>query len=230
MPIADIPVKTEAPAPPTDQGRKLFGSRSKRRFPYLLWTVVAGIVLLASLLRWGGNLLISDDPLGGRADGAVVLEGSILGEQARLSGAIALLKQGKVNRVLLGLPAESYWGERIAPIARAYIERTYGNGVAAQVDFCEVNDVDSTEEEAEVLFGCIDARHWDSVAIVTSYYHTRRAKIIWRRLLQKQHSGLILRMHGVADPEFNARGWWRDRRSAKTWFFESTKLLWTLIG
>ena len=229
MPIADIPAQTEALARPTDQGRRMFGSRSKRIFSYLLWTVVAGILLLATFLRWGGNLLISDDPLTGSVDGAVVLEGSILGEKARLGGAVALLQQGKVNRVLLGVPAESYWGQPIAPTARAYIERTFGAGVSSHVEFCEVNGVDSTEEEAEVLTGCIDAQHWQSVAIVTSYYHTRRAKILWRRVLQKQHSALILRMHGVADPEFHARGWWRDRRSAKTWFFESTKLLWTFI-
>jgi uncharacterized SAM-binding protein YcdF (DUF218 family) len=229
MPIADIPPKAEALPRSTDQDRRIFGSPSKRVFPYLFWTVVAGVLLLVSFLQWGGNLLISNDPLTVGVDGAVVLEGSILGEKARLAGAVALLQQGKVNRVLVGVPGESYWGERIAPIARAYIEKTYGTGVAAHIEFCEVNNVNSTEEEAEVLTRCIDARHWESVAIVTSYYHTRRAKIIWRRVLQKQHSALIFRIHGVADPEFHARGWWRDRLSAKTWFFESTKLLWTFI-
>lgn len=226
MPIADIPANTEALA---WHGSRMFGSRSTRFFKRLLWTAVAGTVLLASFLRWGGNLLISDDPLTGPVDGAVVLEGSLLGEKARLTGALALLRQSKVNRILLGIPGESYWGEPVAPIARSYIERTYGTEVAAHVEFCEVNGVDSTEEEAEVLRRCIEARHWQSVAVVTSYYHTRRAGIIWRRMLRRQHSGLSVRMHGVADPEFHTRGWWHDRRSAKTWFFEFTKLLWTFL-
>lgn len=229
MPTVDIPAESEALDSPTDQRRRMSASRSKCTFSYVLWIVVTGILLLASLLRWGGDLLISDDSLSGRLDGAVVLEGSILGENARIAGAVALLQQGKVKRVLLGVPGESYWGERIEPIARAYIARTYGAGVAAEVDFCEVNGVDSTEEEAQALTRCIDAQRWKSAVIVTSYYHTCRAKIIWRRVLQKQHLALILRMHGVSDPEFRVRGWWRDRRSAKTWFYESTKLLWTFL-
>jgi len=90
--------------------------------------------------------------------------------------------------------------------------------------------VDSTEEEARVLLECINERNWHTVAVVTSDYHTRRAGMIWRKVLKRQQSSVDLRLHAVPDPEFHASGWWRERRSAKTWLFELTKLLWTLGG
>jgi len=153
-----------------------------------------------------------------------------MGEKARFSGAARLLQQGVTNSILVSVPKESYWGQPIAPIAYAYIEKTYGKDTARHIDFCETDDVDSTEQEAAVLITCIDRHGWHSVAIVTSDYHTRRAGIIWRRMIREEHSSLLLQVHAVADPEFHASGWWCDRRSAKTWMLECTKLVWTLAG
>lgn len=195
---------------------------------HLVWVLLGSAVLIATFLRWGGFFLISDDPLPRHVDTAVVLQGSILGEKARFSGAAGLLQQGITNRILVSIPRESYWGQSIAPIAYAYIEKTYSRDVAQHIDFCESDDVDSTEEEARVLITCINQHGWNSVVIVTSDYHTRRAGMIWRRMTRRQHSSLMVQLHAVVDPEFHAEGWWRDRRSAKTWILECTKLLWAL--
>ncbi len=205
-------------------------SHRKRLIPYLLWIAVAGIILVLILLRWGGYLLISDDPLPPHVDSAVVLQGSIPGERARLAGAMRLLQQGATNRILVSVPRESYWGQAMPPIAYAYIEKIYGHETASHIDFCETDDVDSTEEEAQVLVKCINDHGWRSIAVVTSDYHTRRTGIIWRRMLGSQHSSLHVLIHAVPDPEFHAARWWRERRSAKTWILEGTKLVWTLLG
>jgi uncharacterized SAM-binding protein YcdF (DUF218 family) len=198
---------------------------------YALWSALALAVLLVVLLRWGGYLLISDDPLPLQVDGAVVLQGSILGEKARVAGAVRLLQQGRAARILFSVPKESYWGRAVAPIAYTYVEGNYGREVASHIDFCETgDDVDSTEQEAKVLSICIGERGWHSIAVVTSDYHSRRAGIIWKRMLRQQHSGTHLWIHAVPDPEFRESGWWRERRSAKTWLLETTKLLWTLAG
>jgi len=202
----------------------------RRLFRGLLWAGVAVCVIVASLLRWGGYLLISDDPLPDHVDTAVVLQGSILGENARMAGAVRVLEQGKTNRILVSIPRESYWGEQIAPIALAYIGKHYGQDIASHIDFCETDDVDSTEEEAEALAKCISHHEWRSITVVTSDYHTRRTGIIWRRMLRKQHAVFSIAIHAVPDPEFHASRWWLERRSAKTWLLESTKLIWTLVG
>lgn len=161
----------------------------------------------------------------------MVLQGSILGERARLAGAVQLLNSGTANRLAVSIPRESYWGQAVAPLASAYISRTYDSSVANRTDFCETGfEVDSTEQEAKRLIRCAEEHSWGSIIVVTSDYHTRRAGVIWKRTLRAQNSRIHFYIHGVADPEFHAIGWWHDRLSAKTWLLESTKLLWTMLG
>ncbi len=203
--------------------------RPTSKLRYALWAVFVAVALVGSLLRWGANLLISDDPLPPHVDSAVVLQGSVQGQRARVAGAVRVLRQGKTSRILVSVPKESYWGQPVAPIAYADIKQTYGEETAAHIDFCEIEDLDSTEEEAAALAKCIDERALNSIAVVTSDYHTRRAGIIWGRMLRRRHSSIHLWIHAVPDPEFHASRWWRERRSAKTWIFEFTKLLSTLL-
>jgi uncharacterized SAM-binding protein YcdF (DUF218 family) len=204
-------------------------ARKRKAIAYALWISTVGVVVLLGFLQWGGYLLISDDPLPRQVDGAVVLQGSVAGERARVAGAVQLLAQGTTDQILLSVPKESYWGQAVAPIALADVQKRYGSEVARHIQFCEMDGVDSTKEEAAALVGCIYERRWTSVAVVTSDYHTRRAKIIWHRVLDK-HSFFRMFMHAVPDPEFCARGWWHKRLWAKTWFFESVKLASTLVG
>src|ERR1700680_3721103 len=141
-----------------------------------LWLLTAAAVIVLCLLRWGDDLLLASDPPPAHADAAIVLQGSIVAEKARIAGAINLLQRGVAGRILLSVPKESYWGQSIPPVARAYLERTYGADLAARVDFCETNaEVNSTAQEAQALSPCIRERKWQLIVIVTSNYHTRRA-------------------------------------------------------
>jgi len=189
-----------------------------------------GLVLVALVwMLWGADLLMAAGQMPSRVDAAVVLQGSIVAEKTRIAGAMALLKQGMAERVLLSLPKESYWGESIPPVARVYLERTYGAEYAARVDFCETSAVvNSTEEEAEVALRCIREHHWQAIAIVTSDYHTRRAGILWRRTVRRQDPAIRISVEGIADPEFQLP-WWRHRQSAKICLGESLKLIWTML-
>jgi len=195
-----------------------------------LWLVLLFPLAIVAVLRWGALLLISSDPLPVEVDAAIVLQGSIAGQIARIRGAMALLKQGRAERMALSVPKESYWGEAVAPTARHYLEKNYGRDLASRVDFCETGPgVDSTEQEAAALSSCIHEHGWKTIAIVTSNYHSRRAGIIWRKTLPKQEPAVRLWIEGVPDPEFQPRGWWRERLSAKIWYMESTKLVWTCL-
>ena len=195
-----------------------------------LWTLLGVTVVAGGTLLGGSRLLIASEPLPAKVDAVVVLQGSVLGEEARVAGAIRLLQQGKTDRILLSIPKETYWGQRVAPIAYDFLTRTYGAEATKHITFCESFDVDSTEQEAKALTDCIRERDWRSIVVVTSDYHTRRAGIIWRRAAKEQHLRVELCMHGVPDPEFQGPSWWRDRRSAKTWLMEFTKLVWMLFG
>jgi len=193
------------------------------------WLIFAALLICVCFLAWGGRLLTVSEPVPHHVDAAIVLQGSVAAEKARIAGAIYLLHQNIADRILLSVPKESYWGQSILPVARAYLERTYGYDLAARFDFCETDGgVDSTAEEARALLPCISGHRYGSIGIVTSNYHTRRAGIIWRKI-NKSSSRIDVWIDGVADPEFQ-QPWWRNRQSAKIFFMETTKLLWTLLG
>jgi uncharacterized SAM-binding protein YcdF (DUF218 family) len=193
------------------------------------WLFPAAIIVVLCFMRWGDDLLIADQPPPRHVDAAIVLQGSIAAEKARIAGAITLLQQGVADRALLSVPKESYWGQSIPPVARAFLERTYGSDLAARVDFCETGaEVNSTLQEARAMSPCIREHHWQSIVIVTSNYHTRRARMIWRKITGPNpdvHMGI----EGVPDPEFQLP-WWRHRQSAKIWLMESLKLVWAAFG
>jgi DUF218 domain len=202
-------------------------SKLLRRIGY---GAAALVVLLACLLKGGGRLLVAPDALPSHADTAAVLQGSLAGEKARLAGAIELVQRGTADWLLLSIPKKGFWDQEIPPVALDYLKTKYGNEVAARVVFCETGPkVDSTEREAEVLVACMRQRGWHNVTVVTSDYHTRRAGIIWKRVIRKQDPQIRLWMHAVSDPEFNASRWWAERTSAKTWLLESMKLITTVL-
>lgn len=205
-------------------GTRELGARRLSR--WALWLLIALLAILLPLLRWGGYLLVASNSLPAHAQGAVVLQGSILGEMARVAGAALLLREGTVDQVLLSVPQESYWGQSVPDAARGYLDKHYGSEIADRFVFCETGpDVDSTQQEAEALIACIRQRGWRSIVVVTSNYHTRRAGWIWRKALRSVQPPVSLGIDGVPDPEFQPQGWWRNRLYAKTWFYEFTKLL-----
>jgi len=191
------------------------------------WPAAVLLVLGFCFLHWAGFLLVKSDPLPAKADVAVALQGSISAQSGRLDGAMQLLRQNIVARALVSVPKQSYWGESLPPVARKYLETRYGSDLATRVDFCETGtEIDSTEQEAAALQDCIHQHTWKSIVVVTSDYHTRRAGLIWGKSV---NGGERVWIHGVADPDFQARGWWRTRRYAKTWFFEFLKLSWQYL-
>jgi uncharacterized SAM-binding protein YcdF (DUF218 family) len=178
---------------------------------------------------WGGDLLVASDAQPRHVDAAIVLQGSIAAEKARVAGAMDLLRRDAVDRVLLSVPKESYWGQSVPPMARSFLERNYGSDLAARVDFCETRgDVNSTVQEAQALVPCIREHRWQSIVIVTSDYHTRRAGMLWRRTA-RQDPNLHVWVEGVTDPEFQ-QPWWRHRQSAKVWVMETSKLVSAMLG
>jgi uncharacterized SAM-binding protein YcdF (DUF218 family) len=194
----------------------------------------AGLVLLsmavavAAVLVWGGDLLVAPDPLPAHADAIVVLTGSLHGEQSRREEAWRELGEGRADRLLLSTPRVSYLGEWVPDLMRRYVERVHGAAQARRVVLCAHN-ASSTLEEAEALRPCLQEQGWRSVIVITSNYHTRRARHSWRQALRKADPPIDVFVHGVSDGDFEPRGWWRTRRYAKTFAGETTKLVWTYL-
>src|SRR5436309_13993947 len=183
---------------------------------WIFGSVLAGGIGFLCLLRWGGYLLIATDPLPNHVDAAVILQGSISSQIVRIAGAVSLLQGGRVGRVLLSVPRQSYWGESIPPVARRYLHTKYGENVADRVYFCEVGpEVNSTEHEAKAVSACIKQHRWRAIVLVNSNYHTRRAGFLWREALKAENPQVSVWVYGVPDPTFEPAGWWRERLYAK---------------
>jgi DUF218 domain len=189
--------------------------------------VLLGLAVLL-VLSYGSDLLVKTGPLPAHAQVAVVLNGSITGYVARRAEAIHLLESGVVEHVMMSLPPGSYWGEDIPKIAQQYFAAHYGPSVAQKVVYC-VNSANSTIQEAAALKQCLQKEDWRQVIVVTSIYHTRRARMIWRNALASANAPFKLWVHGVVDGDFHPQDWWRRRGYAKTWFFETYKLCWESI-
>lgn len=192
--------------------------------------IVAAILAVAgvSLAAFGGRMLVSVDPLPPRADAAVVLGGSYQADMARLGEGKRLLAEGRVDHLLISVGAVNWYGVWLPDLVRDFVVQEYDEQTASRVSVCAFLS-DSTREEAAGLERCIDRRGWQSVIVVTSDYHTRRAGSIWRRTLAERSPEVALAVHGVPDGDFAVHGWWRDRRHAKTWLLETTKLCWWML-
>jgi len=184
------------------------------------------LALVPLTLRHGGDLIIAHDPLPVHAQVAVMLDGAPQGVVARRNVALSLLQQGRVDHVMLSVGRVWLWGVWFPDLVRTYIEHTYGRDLAQRVTLCEMN-TDSTVEEAAALRGCLLEHGWTSVIVVTSQYHTRRARRIWRKHVG---SPFTISVFGVGDADYEPRDWWRNRHEAKTWLLEVTKSVWNLLA
>ena len=74
------------------------------------------------------------------------------------------------------------------------------------------HDADNTREEAKALALVAKQKKWRSVIIVTSNYHTRRARYIFSHVFPKEIS---IRIAGASDGDFDPERWWEKRISVK---------------
>jgi uncharacterized SAM-binding protein YcdF (DUF218 family) len=74
------------------------------------------------------------------------------------------------------------------------------------------HDADSTREEAIALAQVAKQKKWRSVIVVTSNFHTRRARYILSHVFPKDTK---IRITGARDGNFDPERWWEKRISIK---------------
>src|SRR6266478_7945760 len=74
------------------------------------------------------------------------------------------------------------------------------------------HDADNTREEAITLAQVAKQKKWRSVIVVTSNYHTRRARYIFSHVFPKD---IRIRVSGASDGDFDPERWWEKRISVK---------------
>ena len=190
--------------------------------------VLVGAGLTAAILGVG-RLLVVSDPLPARADAIVVMAGSIAD---RVLEAADLYRSGVAPRVVVtrerlprGEMALRARGVRLPESDEQTLAALHALGVPPSATIVLPRRARSTDSEARTIahWACARAR---SLVVVTSRYHSRRARMILRQALAPEMQ-LALRASRY-DP-FDAARWWNDRRDAKAVLSELEKLthFWT---
>lgn len=142
-----------------------------------------------------------------KADALIVLSGDNFYAD-RATRAAELFREGKAPLVVAS-------GKRLRPNAGTaeltehdLVER----GVPKDKILRFAHDADSTQEEAEALAKLAETKKWRRVIVVTSNYHTRRARYIFRRVFPQ---GIEIRVASARDGDFDPERWWEKRISTK---------------
>ena len=202
----------------------MYDVRLPRWAKWLLGAVLSLVVLPFAVsmgLNALGAALIRDDPLH-PADAILVLGGESR-EGDRVQHAVKLFKRGLAPLLVLsGTPMGFRTHE--AEVMRQHAEFL---GVPPARILSVKHDSDSTREEAGVVVPILKRRGLKEVILVTSNYHTARAKRIFERA-----AGLY-GPHFLASPVndglFEPDGWWKRRRFAKTFVYEAIKTVWSAV-
>ena len=192
----------------------VFGAlRRNRKFRIALFV----LVIVWPLTAWAGAAaLITESPLA-HADAIVVLGGSA-NYQERMREASSLLLQGCSERIVLtndNLRGSWSTEQQRNPFfyERSRDELTQAGVPREQIDVL-MTPVSSTQEEAVLVRQYALDRKMGSILIVTSPYHTRRARWIFSRVFRNSpiQIGVVSAKSGTESPSpltwwFTARGW-----------------------
>jgi uncharacterized SAM-binding protein YcdF (DUF218 family) len=158
------------------------------------------------ILRFAAESWIIEDPLD-KADAIIVLGGDNFYADRATRGA-QLFREGKAAVMVAS-------GRRLRPnagIAELMEHDLAERGVPRDKIVRFAQDADSTLEEAQALAKLAKERKWHSVIVVTSNFHTRRARYIFRRVFSQ---GMEVRVASARDGDFDPEHWWEKRKSIK---------------
>jgi uncharacterized SAM-binding protein YcdF (DUF218 family) len=193
----------------------------------LLFVVVLCAVLYLArgpILRFVGESWIVEDSLD-RADAIIVLSDDNFYAD-RATHAADLYRHGMAPIVIAS-------GRRLRPyagIAELMEHDLIERGVPKDRIVRIAHNAGNTREEAQVLAQQALERKWRSVIVVTSNYHTRRARYIFRHVFPSQ---TMVRVSGAHDGDFDPENWWRARKSVKEFTRELAGMIvavWELMG
>ena len=192
------------------------------------WRKWAAAALLLALIYAGRHLwlreigeflVVSDAPQ--NADIAVVLAGDGFGR--RILKAADLVRQGYAPQVLVDGPRGMYGFDEASLAIRFAVDQ----GAPQQIFIPLVMRARSTMAEARAVDEELRRRNVHTALVVTSNYHTRRARAVFRRYGSRDIRYLII---AAPDEDFSPENWWTTRDAQKVVFFEYAKLIdWWLV-
>ena len=202
------------------------GPRRSSRLKVTLALLALLLVLFLTRGLWlsamGAALVHDEGP--GKADVALVLAGDYWGY--RLHHAADLVKQGYVPRILVSGPPGFYGTNE----SDAAIHFALQQGYPAEWFVGVPHQATSTLAEANVMLEYMRQHGIHSFLLVTSNYHTARARRIFLQAEHDSGGGPDMRVVAAPDKYFTPDSWWQSREGRKTAFMEWTKTITRVFG
>jgi len=201
-----------------------------RKFLYcILLLLVASAVLFLlrePILSEVGNFLVVSDSLD-RADVIEVLSG----QTVRYQKAAELFSQGWSPRIVITKDTYPHSVEELKLYGISELEN-HEKGTAIlrflRIPMSEIEIIDgynkSTADEARKLRRYLLDQGLKRLIVVTSNFHTRRSRILFRRVFKGTDITIVVQ---AASPDyvFEPEKWWTRRRDSKTLLWEYQKLI-----
>jgi len=203
----------------TSEDRFISLARSDRggiffRLLFLIFLVVFAFVIYLArhpILRLAGNFWVVDESPQ-TSDAIIVLSDDDYGA-VRAARAADLYRASCAPRIIAsGRMLRSY-----TSIAELMQHDLTDRGVPATAVVRFPNRARNTLEEAGAVSEFLSTHGWKKIIVVTSNYHTRRARFIYEHALAP---GTELRVIAAPDPAYDPNSWWRTREGLKTFFYE----------
>ncbi|HEY6945508.1 MAG TPA: YdcF family protein [Candidatus Acidoferrum sp.] len=168
------------------------------------------------IFRFVAESWVIEDPLD-KADALIVLSDDNFYAD-RATRAVQLFREGKAPLVVAS-------GRRLRPgagIAELMEHDLVERGVPKDRILRFAEDGDNTREEAESLAKLAKTKKWHQTIVVTSNYHTRRARYIFRRVFPQD---VEVSVASARDGDFDPENWWEKRKSTKLFMREIVGML-----
>jgi uncharacterized SAM-binding protein YcdF (DUF218 family) len=185
----------------------------------LLFLIIFLFVLYAArrpLLRLAGESWVVEDPLQ-QSDALLLLsDDNFFADRA--TRASELYRQKLAPIVVAS-------GRRLRPsagVAELMEHDLIERGIPKDRIIRFPQDADNTREEALALRTLVTEKNWRSVIVVTSNYHTRRARYIFQRVFPES---ITVRVASARDGGFDPEHWWENRKSLKAFIQELVSMV-----
>src|SRR5713101_394116 len=198
MAIPDNPALVSRPRSRTWRALSVFGG--------------AGLLLTMVIFFGIGRWLVVEDPLV-QAQAIVVLSGAM---PLRAIEAAKLYREGYAPEIWLTHSTEP--GETLEGMGIPFASEDHYNalvliheGVPQEVIHVLEPPVVNTADEIRVVAAALARENKGTVIFVTTKAHTRRVRLLWRRLASGRGRAIVRAASG--DP-FDPQHWWRNTRDA----------------
>lgn len=168
-----------------------------------------------ALMRFAGEWLVVSDTLQ-PSNAIIVLSGDDV-DGDRAARAAELYKAGWAPIVVAsGTRIRTYLSE-----ADLVMHDLESDGVPAKAILPLRQHALYTLQESRDLLQLCQTEHWTKVIVVTSNFHTRRARYIFRHVFPPS---IQVRVTPSPDVSYHPRSWWKTRQGMKTFARETAAL------